>query len=208
MNMNKNNAKENEQLRRLKFNRRFIQAVAKIRIEYAIPSGLKDEKNTGKWNQSVLTYKLNNNQPLLLSRDVDELRKEFNLKPSLHLPIINYVFFNEFSTPAPLVVEYRMNKSTKQLECKIEIFGDTRLNDIKDAWSEIEKIQKGKNWLHKPLPGYQERKKSSVNLERDAEIRRLRDMGLKLKQIAHKMGVDYSEISNIITRHKRAIGEK
>lgn len=209
--------KQVEQLAKLSFNKKLLARIAEIRTKYAIPSkGISDNENMSKWNRMILRPHLRQNG-FNFSQEIYQLLRDFKLSEQYFLALLNFTFFNEFPEPSsPLVVEQRYDKKTKQVECRLQIFGDTTIRDIEKVWSEIKKIQAGKNVFYKKLPGYQGHYKPLINLVRDAEIRRLReieelsltDTRDKINKLFPQNTVAYQDISHIIERHKRAIGEE
>lgn len=217
---NKKTNKQKQTLQKLLLNRNFLARISEIRIAYAIPKdyGFSNDENIRKWNKRVIACFVKKSKGFTLSKAIDALMRDFDLSASYRISLINIVFFNELTTPgSPLVIHLKWNEKTKQPECMIQIFGDTTLDDIKNIWGlEVKEIRqgRGRNIFHKPLPLYTKKYKHIFNLERDAEIRHLReDEHFSLKDIKAVMkekgyDVDYNNIPNIISRFKRKIGEK
>ena len=212
--------KQKQTLQKLLLNRKFLARISEVRIAYAIPNdhGFSNDENVRKWNRRIISCFTKKSKGLTLSNAIDALMRDFGSPASYRISLINFVFFNKLTTPgSPIVVHLKWNEKTKQPECMIQIFGDTTLEDIKDIWGrEIKEIRQGKglNIFRKPLPLYAKKYKYIFNLERDAEIRRLReDEHFSLRDVSAEMSqrgykVDYNNIPNIISRFKRNIGEE
>lgn len=222
--MTKKSAKNTHQnLQRLLYNKQFIIAISEIRIKYAMPqNGFSTDENVRKWNGRLLALWSKGKITLTLSQDIDTLLRKFDLPSPYHMPINNFVFFNNFLINdeskiqiSPFVVIQQYDKTIKLLRCFLEIFGDTTIDDIKKGWRGINKIQLGDNIFRKPLPTYRKLYRELVNLDRDAYIRHLREdkhLSLKeteeeIKKNAHFNPVSYLEIPKIIKRLKRTVGE-
>lgn len=177
-------SKQEQALRKLLLNKRFIARISEIKKAVGDPK---------------------------FSLKVDYLLRDFDLPSYYRTGIVNFILFGKIPIHEnSLVIHLKRSETTKQVDCMIQIFGDTTIEDIKRIWRDIKKIQRGEgdNIFHKPLPAYQKLYKAVPNLERDAEIRYLREVKrLSLKEISQKMGVDYQEIPKIISRHKKIIQE-
>ena len=204
-------------MQRLCINRSFISRIKDIRTKYVIPpNGIinkgtesrTDIENYRKWFRSLA----NNTE---LTKDIVGLLKEFNVSSLFYSAIRDFILFNNAPAPLyPIIVESKFNSKSGLAECFIQIFGDTQLRDIIDNWSQIEKIQSGKNAPDRlPLLGYTKQTKKVINTERDEQIRRWReDDKLSLKETYKKAlesgyKIEITDIPNIIRRHKHIIGE-
>ena len=157
-----------------------------------------------------LEKELNNTLPINALRiAIKNLIKKYKLPLSWQDSVRKYILFNNITNiwlPEGITIVEEHDEDTGLRKLSLEIQDDTRLEDIKKAWPDIEFHQK---LLH----SYTKKKFQPIrNFERDQEAYNLKKSGKSYNEIAdifsekYKKDISYDDVASFIKRHKQKTG--
>lgn len=164
-----------------------------------------DLRKQGKYKEAdALKKEINGHAPLNeLSNDLWDIIKKYRLSPRWHNGIRRYLLFNDpknMQIPAGVTAKWDWENGIRRVS--IELDEDTTLRDIKDAWSWIRKMYRGKPAdKYQPIP----------NFDRDKRAFELEQEGMTLNKIADIIqeefgdALDYNELNIAIKRYKKRL---
>lgn len=177
--------KEKKQVDLLLKNPTFIKSILELRKKWKIPeTGLKGNEESKKWHYRLYAKadELDADTTDILKQynsDLERIRLKLNLSEVWKDFIKYFLLFNKVGDLGTRVVIVRKkNYNTKENELFIQIFGDTRLEDIKEIWSEIKEHQK----ILKDYKGLSRIPNIKI-FERDLYIFKLYKKGLTIDKI-------------------------
>ncbi|MBT7992335.1 hypothetical protein HN569_00615 [bacterium] len=190
----------------------YIDYILKLRKKWGIPlNGFETLDASMKWESELFNTNKNN----LFNNDFGKIFKDFKISAYYEACIHEHLILG--TTVLTLTAQKENLKislkpdarNNKKIRIFIEVFADTTMKDIKDNWDFIGELKKSTIAYKFDCD---KRRRTNVHWERDSEIYRLSQEGMKHKEIREIIknkptckNINTCDISKIITKAKKKI---